>query len=177
MRIREHRDVVSFRLAAARYCQLLESAPTDADRWAGEVLAAVATLYACGHALPEFSVDSDADIPGEFSVSDDEWKQVYRIVQDVFGTQAFYRCYFDPSEPLDAKLVPCVGDLSDDLADIYRDIKPGMRAWDANDDGYLLKIVFDWKLPLFGSHWGVHAVSAMRALHPIVYLRGIPNPS
>jgi hypothetical protein len=66
-----------------------------------------------------------------------------------------------------------MGDLADDLADIYRDIKPGLRAWDTEEEGYLDEVVFDWKLPHFGSHWGIHAVGAMRALHPLVFLRGL----
>ena len=65
------------------------------------------------------------------------------------------------------------GSLADDLADIYADVKPGIRAWDSEEDSYLEGIAFGWKTPLFGSHWGVHAVSAMRALHPIAYMRGI----
>ena len=93
------------------------------------------------------------------------------------GLQAFYWCYFDPSEPLDAIEEPCISDLGDDLADIYRDIKPGLRAWETHNDEYLPAIVFDWKEPLFSSHWGVHAVNAMRALHPIAYLRGLQRPA
>jgi hypothetical protein len=55
-------------------------------------------------------------------------------------------------------------------------VKPGLRAWDSGDDKYLPAIVFDWKTPL-DYHWGVHAVSAMRALHPIAYLRGVQEGS
>jgi hypothetical protein len=77
------------------------------------------------------------------------------------------------SEPRDAAAELVFGDIGDDLADIYADVKPGLRAWEMGVDDFLPKIVFDWKFPLFGSHWGVHAVSAMRALHPIAFLRGI----
>ena len=66
-----------------------------------------------------------------------------------------------------------MGNIADDLTDIYCGIKPGLKAWDSNDERLLPEIIFGWKYPLFGSHWGVHAVSAMRALHPICFLRGL----
>jgi hypothetical protein len=66
--------------------------------------------------------------------------------------------------------------LSDDLADIYRDVAPGVRAWQAQREELLQTIVFDWKIPLFHSHWGRHAAVAMLPLHELVYARGIrPN--
>ncbi len=139
-----------------------------------DVLAALARLYASGHALPDVSVsDESPDIRERFEVGDDEWRRVYSLVHEAVGAQSGYWAYFDPSEPPDSADAPVYGDLGDDLADIYRDIKPGLRAWEAGLEEYLTDIVFHWKIPLFGSHWGVHAVSAMRALHPLAFLRGI----
>jgi hypothetical protein len=106
-------------------------------------------------------------------VEDAECKGISRFVGDLLGSQRGYWAYFDPTEPLDSTQEIIFGDLADDLADIYRDIKPGLRAWATSDDAYLSHIVFGWKIPLFGSHWGVHAVSALRALLPLAYLRGI----
>jgi hypothetical protein len=173
MDIRKHPDVLRFRRAAECFCRLLESPPGDADRWVEDVLAALARLYACGHALPTFGVSDDGpDLREMFQVDDEEWRRVYDLVHDTLGPQYTYWAYFDPSEPRDSKEKPIFHDLGDDLADIYRDIKPGLRAWDAGLETYLRDIVFGWKFPLFSSHWGVHAVSAMRALHPIAFLRG-----
>jgi hypothetical protein len=145
-------EVRGFRQAAAHFCRLLESNPTDADGWIENVLAAVAKLYAFGHALPECNVsDNKPDIDELFGVNYEEWKRVYSFVQSILATQAGYWAYFDPSEPPDSEEAPMFGDLADDLADIYRDIKPGLRAWDAGLDAYLPDIVFDWKCP-FDSH-------------------------
>ena len=47
---------------------------------------------------------------------------------------------------------------------------------EAQRDDLLQTIVFDWKTPLFHSHWGRHAAEAMLPLHELVYDRGIrPN--
>jgi hypothetical protein len=148
--------------------------PTNKDLWVESVLAALAELYATAHRLPEVGLkDASKDIPESLAVSTEEWRSLFATVQSILGQQDLYWAYFDPSEPQDSKEEPICGSLADDLADIYADVKPGVRAWESGQDPYLENIVFAWKTPLFGSHWGVHAVSAMRALHPIAYMRGI----
>jgi Domain of unknown function (DUF5063) len=176
MDIRSHPQVKAFQEAAVQYCALLESAPSDVQEWVISMLAAVARLYACAHQLPELPLPDDAvDVPDIFDVDDAEWGKVCGVVRDALGLQCYYWSYFDPSVPQDETPYSDCGDLADDLADIYRDVKPGLRAWASGNDGYLRMIVFDWKVPLFPSHWGVHAVDAMRALHPIAYLRGVQS--
>lgn len=163
MDIREHPKACSFKLAAERYCALLESIPTDPEHWIEDLLAATANLYAQCLDLPEFDFDDGAGEASEsFDVKDEQWKDVYNLVHQILRDQVCYWSYFDPSQPTSAHEEAVFGDLGDDLADIYHDVKPCVRAWE-----HLVKF------PLFGSHWGVHAVSAMRALHPIAFLRGI----
>jgi hypothetical protein len=171
MTIRQHPDAVAFKEAATRYCSLLEQRPQDPDQWVGDVLGALASLYACGCALPDFDLPEHA--PDVEDISAENVQRVASLVNEVLGWQTGYWSYFDPSEPPNSEQEPCFGCLWDDLADIYRDVKPGVLAWESGLDAYLPSIVFDWKHPLFSSHWGLHAVSAMRALHPIAYLRGV----
>jgi hypothetical protein len=61
------------------------------------------------------------------------------------------------------------GDLADDLADIYRDLLPGVAAWELSGDAYTDDILFQWVHFGHLHHWGRHAVNAMRALHWAVY--------
>lgn len=174
MNIRRHSEAIAFKTAAERYCSLFESQPTDVNRWIEEVLSALAQVYAAAHRLPDFSLSDEApDIPDSLDVTHEDWRSLFGFVQRALGSRDAYWAYFDPSEPSDANEEPIFHSLADDLADIYRDLKPGLRAWETGDDRYLETIVFDWKTPLFGCHWGLHAVSAMRALHPIAFSRGL----
>jgi hypothetical protein len=104
------------------------------------------------------------DEPAEFDhdvstdgVSDEEWKQVYaRAAALPFQ---YYSSYFDPSQvpPEDHE----IGDLADDVADIYRDLCAGLALVDA---GHLAEA--QWQLRFsFLTHWGRHASGAIRALH------------
>jgi len=176
MSIREHPDAVAFKTAAELYCTLFESEPADVDCWVEAVLSALAQVYAAAHRLPGFGLSDDAaDIPDSLYFTHEDWFSLFGFIQRILGPQEAYWAYFDPSEPADSNEQPIFHSLADDLADIYRDLKPGLRAWETGDDRYLETVVFEWKTPLFGSHWGLHAVSAMRALHPIAFLRGVQN--
>jgi hypothetical protein len=58
---------------------------------------------------------------------------------------------------------PVAGSLSDDLLDVYRDVGKGLRLWDADA---LTAATWEWRFS-FESHWGDHAIDALRALHRV----------
>lgn len=175
MDLRHHPEVVAFKEAADCFCALLESEPASAETWVELVLAATARLYASAHALPRAGLPERTADMRPSDLSRDEWRRVMEMIAGVLGDQRYYWACFDPSEPLGSQQEPGCGDLADDLADIYGDVKPGLLAWETGKDEYLPRVVFDWGDVLFDSHWGVHAVDAMRALHPIAFLRGLAD--
>jgi hypothetical protein len=69
-----------------------------------------------------------------------------------------YSEIFSPLVPQDE---PVVGDLADDLVEIYRDIAAGLHWLDA---GRVDDALWEWGFN-FQVHWGEHASSAIRALH------------
>jgi len=71
----------------------------------------------------------------------------------------YYNEIFDPHNFEDKE--PVTGDLHDDLADIYCDIKPGVLLY---QKGFTDAAVFEWKSS-FNFHWGKHILSAMRAIY------------
>ena len=56
---------------------------------------------------------------------------------------------------------PVCGSLSDDIADIYRDVVTGLREYQAGRRNAALR---EWGF-LLQIHWGEHATGAIRALH------------
>tara|TARA_R110002096_G_scaffold77896_12_gene183606 strand:- start:125338 stop:125571 length:234 start_codon:yes stop_codon:yes gene_type:complete len=61
---------------------------------------------------------------------------------------------------------PVVGDLADDLGDIYGDIAPALMAWEAGTSR-IDDILFEWRGVSFSTHWGVHASQALRVMHKL----------
>lgn len=71
--------------------------------------------------------------------------------------------YWDVFDPV-VDEEPICGDLYDDLSDIAMDLQRGLGEYDS---GRIGNAVFEWKLG-FNSHWGNHAVSAIKVLHFIM---------
>jgi Domain of unknown function (DUF5063) len=137
------------------YCAWVESAPAPEIDEAKKAISLLAALY--HQALNLSATDTEEDIEAE-RISDDEWKQVYKR----FGALPFnyYVSVFSPSK-IDEEKPQTLGDLADDLADIYRDLKAGLNLFNR---GYTREAVWEWKLH-FNIHWGRHASSALYALH------------
>jgi Domain of unknown function (DUF5063) len=67
-------------------------------------------------------------------------------------------------DPYESGATPVMGSLADDAADIYRDLRGGLSLIDV--DGGLDNAVWEWQFG-FEYHWGVHAASALYALHSL----------
>jgi len=74
--------------------------------------------------------------------------------------ESFPDLYADVLDPLVVPGEASIGSLSDDLLDIYRDVKGPLVVWQA---GYPADAVWEWKLS-FRSHWKRHATSGLRVL-------------
>jgi hypothetical protein len=142
--------------AAAFERWLLSGTDQEADA-ARECLIRLLELYRAGMALPPEGSDeleSHADVE---RVGDAEWDRAYEASRRL--PLDFYSEVFDPTEvPAEA---PVIGSLLDDLADIYRDVVTGLRAYRRGDE---VGAIWEWSFSLH-AHWGAHATGAMRALH------------
>jgi hypothetical protein len=107
-----------------------------------QVLMSLADLYAAAHYLPTPDIDPASNYPeGSFDLTQSEYQAVLEWLVHMLDQERLYAYYFDVIElPSDPQLLS-VGDLADDLADIYRDIKPGLLAWSTNIDDYFADII------------------------------------
>lgn len=145
------------RALADRYCALVERAPViDREVFAGEVLAVLAALVAAAVALPDVE-PSDADL---LRPSQESWRQRHRDLGQVLGDWDSYWVALDPYAADPSTLG--VGSLSDDLADIWRDLEEGRLALAAG--AREADVTWGWRFG-YRSHWGAHATAAMSVLH------------
>jgi len=169
--IRSHPAAQAFMSVAQRYCILLEHPIRDRELWLADVLTTLASVYAAAPVLREFAAVEHAEprqIDQAFRLTNDEWTSLYTHLKNTLGEQVRYAAHFNPIAA-QASDEPAEGDLADDLADIYRDLKPGLTAWHTGDDAYLEDVLHQWLEQGYVHHWGRHAVNAMRALHWIVH--------
>lgn len=143
-----------FALAVRSYCDWADSAAgTETPK--SEMLAArqhLSALYAMAVNLPAYECDWV-----EREVSDAEWSQKFKR----FGRLpvGYYGSICDPLEVPAGEAA--LGDLADDLADIWRNLKEGLMIFDG---GYREAAGWHW-LEMFTIHWGAHASSALAVIH------------
>lgn len=100
-------------------------------------------------------VDEVTDVD-DARVDKSEWERVFRHAARLPIN------YYGVADPLVLTPErPMIGDLADDIADIYRDLVTGLRLYDTDRQAAAL---WYWKL-MMPVHWGDHATSAIRALH------------
>ena len=131
-----------------------ESSPHDSEDDVVEAMRHLASLCALALALP--GADPDPTVADEF-LDKNDLKGLYARFAQL--PMQYYGELFDPIQIPPAE--PTIGDLADDLLDIYADIKTGLAYFSG---GHPETAVFHWRLT-WGIHWGRHATSALRAMH------------
>lgn len=131
---------------ARRYCAFIDrDARLDANPRAQEARLHLAELVHVACQLPQGEANGpdleDASRPSG-------WQG--------FGALDAYATIFDPY----VEEAPVTGSLSDDLLDVYRDLRRGLAHYDA---GHVDVAIWEWRFH-FDHHWGNHAVDALRAL-------------
>jgi hypothetical protein len=161
----------SFASSANRFIAAVNDPKPRLEDFAPELLGALTDLYRSALALPDTLADNlDVSPDIIFSrVNDDEWQRVYDGVGTVMGDLNFYWLQYNPIHPRDGSEKPVCGALGDDCADIYRDIVSPLRVFDSGRFDSIDDIIWEWCDDPFKTHWGLHAVRAMTALHWIVF--------
>jgi hypothetical protein len=145
-----HRLEAFFDTATA-YCAWAESAPGAAEEELETAIRMLSKLLALVHEIPETFDEEDAPV-----LSQEEWLAIYKR----FGALPFnyYASYADPNHLEDPS--PVTGDVADDLADTWRDLKGGLALY---LNGNYAAAAWEWR-ESFNTHWGRHAAGALYAL-------------
>lgn len=154
---------------AEQYCSLVDSqSALDKSEFLLQVYRMLPALIAEASRLPPVSFDDDENeeqeasirqIRDETQMKQQEWGQLYDSLKEKLGDWNLYLMVFDPRTDNEA----IHGSLADDIADIYRDLKDGIVLKEAKGVP-ASEIIFEWRFG-FTSHWGQHAVNALRTIH------------
>jgi hypothetical protein len=168
-------DHMEMHEAAESYCQVIEAARgSDRATFVRDVARSLSSAIAAGYELlaleiAEESLEETAMEP----IPNDRWLACLADITSVLGVWDDYWTTHEVYRVIDADGLPDLtsappGDfavnlsLADALADIWRDLRAGLTALGegvAPDD-----VAWEWQLG-FRTHWGAHAVEALRAIH------------
>lgn len=128
--------------------------------FAQECLRAVLRLYDCALLLPTTELTTGESLD---RIPHPDWEAVRKRI-----SERLQRDYWQIFEPLEVEPpAPVAGSLSDDLADIWRELKMGLLAMD-NTHGVDTTVVWHWRFS-FESHWAQHAAGAIGGLDALCY--------
>jgi len=138
--------------SAERFCEWAESdqhALVEARQLILELMITIPSLEHFRHAGT-----SEVEFPRR---DHQRWKQDHQRFSDL--PFQYYRAIFDPHD-IEATDEPVMGDLHDDLADIYGDLWHGLQAYRSGDSEEAISLWVD----SYFFHWGRHASSALSAI-------------
>ena len=147
--------VQAFATEARIYCAWAISIE-EGDQGAAAALRRIVALYQAALRLPAPNAEGTQDGP-EF-VRTEARKQVLAACGRL--PLQYYSEQFSPL-PVPATEEATVGDIADDIADIFQDVVKGLWYFDHDQEA---DAVWEWAFG-FQTHWGRHASCAIRTLH------------
>ncbi len=151
----EQRKIDKFVEVARDYCNWAEESNLKQYEDVKRAVSLLVRIYAAVLELPNEDCDDELDLDEE-RISEEEWKRVIERFRKLP-----FNYYLTPFSPAELEKEVVTGDLADDLADIYRDLKSGILLY---EKGKTNEALWEWTFS-FNAHWGRHAVSALHALH------------
>ena len=149
---------MEMREAAAAYCAVVEGAEgLGRDRFVRDAASTLAMVVALAYRIPPIPVTSDDDESEPDGIPHEVWRSVMKSVQTVLDEWDDYWTTMSIHEETPVNL-----SLADALADIWRDLRAGLDALGSGAPAE--DALWEWRFGL-RTHWGNHAVEALRALH------------
>ena len=162
-----------FYLVAQHFCSLVDSADTvDKTEFSVRIYRALPELIGEAMRLPreelsdDDEVDEDVDayvykVYPQARVTHEEWSRLFNTLKEKLGDWNSYWQVFDPTEDEDKEAI--YGSLADDIAGVYGDLKEGINLKDGGEAAPE-DIIFKRRLGFY-THWGKHAIDALRTIH------------
>lgn len=143
-------EVARFVNQARQFCDFVEKPPGTLLERIERTRHGLLELYTRALALPD--VEPPEDLEDEPSIEPPaSW----------IGFEQF-EIYWEVDDPQGE--TPVARSLSDDVLDVYCDLRRGLALWDQGSADHRISAILEWRFH-FDHHWGDHAIGAVRALH------------
>ncbi|MBO6740017.1 MAG: DUF5063 domain-containing protein [Phycisphaerales bacterium] len=167
-----------FAAAARAYCALIDALTQDRPR---NLYSSLERLLARLHAAI-LQIDADPDAPETPDAESrdrrhEQWKAIAQRLEQLTAdeTNQLYDLHIESwntAKPADNYCAIRASMLWDDLADIYSDLRNGLRHWDMNTVDARREASWKWRVN-YETHWGTHLARAIQTIHEIRYRLGV----
>jgi len=159
------RNVVEFVAVANEFCKYAEHAgELKGDELLKILQRIMPMMYIKASLLP--ALEPFFEEGNEKFVTESDWVRINESLRNKFGTADDYLEVFD--EKLSESEGPVVSSISENLADIYQDIKDFLLLYQTGTPEVMNDAVWECRMN-FENFWGQKLVNSMRAIHRFIY--------
>jgi len=159
------RNVVEFVAVANEFCKYAEHASEiKGDEMLRILQRILPLMYLKASLLP--SLEPFFEDGNEKFVKESDWNRVHDSFRKQFGTADDYPDVFN--EKFDETGAPQLSSLSEDMADIYQDMKNFLLLYQTGTKEVMNDAAWECRMN-FESYWGQKLVNSQRAIHKFIY--------
>ncbi len=159
------RNVIDFVAVANEFCKYAERASELKGDELLKILQRILPLmYLKASLLP--SLNPFFEEGNEKFVTESDWNEINVTLKEKFGTANDYLEVFD--DKISETDGPVLSSLSENMADIYQDIKDFLLLYQTGTTEVMNDAVWECRTN-FENFWGQKLVNAMRAIHKFIY--------
>jgi len=159
------RNVIELVAVANEFCKYTEHASEiKGDEMLHIMQRILPLMYLKASLLPK--LDPFFEDGNEKFVTEGDWIDINEILKEKFGTANDYLEVFD--EKLNDSDGPVVSSISENMADIYQDMKDFLLLYQTGTGEVMNDAVWECRMN-FENFWGQKLVNSMRAIHKFIY--------
>jgi hypothetical protein len=159
------RNVIEFVAVANEFCKYTEHASELKGDELLKILQRILPLmYLKASLLPQMNPFFEEG--NEKFVTESAWIGIHETLKEKFGTANDYLEVFD--EKINESEGPVISGISENMADIYQDIKDFLLLYQTGTAEVMNDAVWECRMN-FENFWGQKLVNSMRAIHKFIY--------
>lgn len=159
------RNVIEFVAIANEFCKYAEHASElKGDELLKILQRILPYLYLKASLLPQ--LEPFFEDGNEKFVTESDWNVINDILKEKFGSANDYLEVFD--EKINDTDRPLVSSISENIADIYQDMKDFLLLYQTGTGEVMNDAVWECRMN-FENFWGQKLVNSMRAIHRFIY--------
>lgn len=158
-------SVSEFVMVASEYCLFVENTSRfNKKDFLDKTRKILPLLYLKGSLLPKLEAIFDDE--NETFVTEEDWDIIHQSIKNKLGYHDEYREVYDPLTH--EQLEQSTASISDNLADIYQDLKNFISLYNVGTEEIMNDALWDCKLN-FEEFWGAKLLNALKAVHVVYF--------
>lgn len=165
------KNVVEFVTVAVQYCSYLENPENQtSEEYTDKLTKLLPLLYLKAALLPDTEIEDE--IYPEVTVTEDDYNYIVSKLYSAYKENDTYLEVF--LEDMKYSDTPIAASISEDIADIYQDIKNFISIYEQGIEENMSEGLYTC-FENFKLYWGQKLVNVLRALHSLRYSAGEEN--